>query len=219
MSSKNNSKDFSLFFYCIIFFLLQRISPSACKYTIISSTCKSTLSDCPCPSSWHSISLLVFIEIVIKKVAASLSLSMLPRTHSKHVLAPHSTDTDHFKVINDFHVAKSHGQFSALILLDRLAAFDRVGRSIFLEMFFWLGFQGPVLSWFSSYHTGCLFSIFFVGFSSFPPTSRWTSQVSDHALLFSILSVLTPLVFSPSHSLNGLNSHVITYSAQISSKL
>ena len=126
-------------------------------------------------------------QVVVKQLMQHINSNNLDNPHQSAYKTGHSTETAllHFK--NEIHTSLSHGEPTALFLLDLSAAFDTIDHDTLLKCLkSWFGVCSMALKWFS--YLSHRFQAIKIG-----------STVSElHELLFGVpqVSVLSPLLFS-----------------------
>ena len=143
--------------------------------------------------NYHLVSGLCFMlkmveRVVVKQRMQHINSNNLDNPHQSVYKTGHSTGTALLHIKNEIHLSLSHGEPTALVLLDLSAAFDTIDHDTFLiYLKSWFGVCSMALKWFSF----CLSHRF--------QAIKIGSTLSElHELLFGIPqgSVLGPLLFS-----------------------
>ena len=107
--------------------------------------------------NYRPVSGLSFISklvecIVAKQLVDHIHGHGLDNSYQSAYKSGHSMETALLSIENDIHLLLSHGEATALVLLDLSAAFDTIDHSTLLSCLQdWFGVGGSALKWFSSY--------------------------------------------------------------------
>ena len=107
--------------------------------------------------NYRPVSGLDFISKLVEHVVASqlndhVNLNRQENVRQSAHKLGHSTESALFSVKNDVHLAFARGEATAVILLDKSAAFGTIYHDTLLDsLSSWFGIGGVVLDWFKSY--------------------------------------------------------------------
>ena len=89
----------------------------------------------------------------------NVSLNRLDNVRQSAYKLGHSTESALLPIKNDVHLAFVKGEATAVVLLDKSAAFDTIDHDMLDYLSSWCGVGGIVLNWFKSYlsnHVQCI---------------------------------------------------------------
>ena len=126
--------------------------PDGFKIAVVSTLLKKATLPADDFKNYRPVSGLSFISKLVERVVAK---QLLEHIHAHNLDNPyqsaykkgHSTETALFSIKNKVHLSLSRGEPTAVILLDLLAAFDK----LIIPPFFTVFRPGSVLKWFTSY--------------------------------------------------------------------
>jgi hypothetical protein len=156
----------------------------------------------------------VLERIVLSRISPFLQDKNLLDNHQSAYRPNHSIETALLKVENDILKAMDKGKLVALVLLDLSAAFDTVDHCVLISQLQRLGFDGTVITWFTSYLSNRSQYVQIRGQSS--PTSDLIYGVPQGSVLGPVLfSIYTSTLGNILCKYSDINYHFYADDSQI----